>query len=92
MGPIVTTKEPVYHRLVRLFYSNLTYLNECQVEIFVKGKKIGFSPTELCEILGIPSDGAHVFELKNWPTAGDFDPLKHAGNFVITLNWWISST
>ncbi|KAJ9693409.1 hypothetical protein PVL29_012259 [Vitis rotundifolia] len=62
--PIVSVKEIFYPRVVKCFYSNMTFKDEGPISTMING------------ILEIPNEGVCLYEAKKWPRVEGFKPAE----------------
>ena len=74
--PIVSVKEFVYPKVVKCFYSNMTFEDEGPITATINGVRIVFDVAELCKILEIPNEGVCLYEAKKWPRVEGFKPAE----------------
>ena len=74
--PVVTISEPIFSKLVRAFYSRVTYGLGGPVIFIVRGVEIQLDPESICRILDIPPVGLRIYESKAWPTMLGFEPRE----------------
>ena len=74
--PIVSVNEFVYPKLVKCFYSNMTFEDEGPITTTINGVQIVFDVAELCQILEIPNEGVCLYEAKKWPRVEGFKPAE----------------
>ena len=74
--PIVSVKEFVYPKVVKCFYSNMTFEDEGPITTTINGVQIVFDVAELCRILEIPNEGFCLYEAKKWPRVEGFKPAE----------------
>ncbi|KAJ9672799.1 hypothetical protein PVL29_026148 [Vitis rotundifolia] len=74
--PIVSVKEFLYPKVVKCFYSNMTFEDEGPITITINGVQIVFDVAELCQILEIPNEGVCLYEAKKWPRVEGFKPAE----------------
>ena len=74
--PIVSVKEFLYPKVVKCFYSNMTFEDEGPITTTINGVQIIFNVVELCQILEIPNEGVCLYEAKKWPRVEGFKPAE----------------
>ena len=74
--PIVSVKEFLYPRVVKCFYSNMTFEDEGPITTTINGVQIVFNVAKLCQILEIPNEGVCLYEAKKWPRVEGFKPAE----------------
>ena len=72
--PNMIVKEPIYSKLIRAYYSNVVVHVGGLITISssLRGVNIMFNEENICEILGVQSDGDKVYESKSWPNINGF--------------------
>ncbi|WKA05351.1 hypothetical protein VitviT2T_023324 [Vitis vinifera] len=73
---IVSVKEFVYPKVVKCFYSNMTFEDEGPITTTINGVQIVFYVAGLCQILEIPNEGVCLYEAKKWPRVEGFKPAE----------------
>ncbi|WJZ84204.1 hypothetical protein VitviT2T_003819 [Vitis vinifera] len=74
--PIVSVNEFVYPKVVKCFYSNMTFEDKGPITTTINGVQIVFDVAALCRILEIPNEGVCLYEAKKWPRVEGFKPAE----------------
>ena len=74
--PIVTILEPIFSKLVRAFYSRVTYGLGGPIISTVRSVEIQLDPESICLIFDIAPVGFRVYESKAWPIVPGFEPKE----------------
>ena len=73
---VITIFEPIFLKLVRAFYSRVTYGMGCLITSTVRGVEIRLDLKSICRIFDIAPVGLIVYESKTWPTMPRFEPKE----------------
>ena len=72
----MTILEPIFSKLVRAFYSRVTYGLGGPIISTVRGVEIQLDPESICRIFDIAPIGFRVYESKAWPIVPGFEPKE----------------
>ncbi|WKA01366.1 hypothetical protein VitviT2T_019649 [Vitis vinifera] len=74
--PIVSVNEFVYPKVVKCFYSNMTFEDEGPITTTINGVQIVFYVAALYRILEIPNERVCLYEAKKLPRVEGFKPAE----------------